>query len=185
MTIHNESAAETASLRGLPPAFRIDARVLVLGSMPGAASLRVQRYYAHPRNRFWPLLSALRGFDATLPYAQRIAALNASGVGLWDVLASCERRGSLDSAIRSGSEIANPIAAICASLPQLRAIALNGGKAAKAFARHVAPQLDAQQRQLQIHRLPSTSAANAACSQAQLQAAWAVLRDDLSPSCPA
>lgn len=167
---------------GLPPALRDDARVLVLGSMPGEASLRLQQYYGHPRNRFWPLMDELCGIDAALPYPQRIASLNAAGVALWDVLAACVRRGSLDSAIERDTEVANPIAALCASLPQLRAIVLNGGKAAQAFARHVEPQLDAGTlRRLAIHRLPSTSPANASYALPQLQAAWAALRDGLSP----
>lgn len=168
-----------SALHGLPPAVAESTRVLVLGSMPGMASLRAQQYYAQPRNRFWPLLSTLCGFDAALPYAQRIAAANAAGVGLWDVLGACDRAGSLDSAILRGSEVANPIAALCVGLPDLRAIALNGGKAAQAFARHVEPQFDGGLR-LRIHRLPSTSAANAAYARPQLQAAWALLRDELA-----
>lgn len=163
-------------LRGLPPAIGDDARVLVLGSMPGEASLRQQQYYGHPRNRFWPLMQALFGIDAVLPYPQRVAALNAAGVGLWDVLGACVRRGSLDSAIERDSEIANPIAALCAQLPGLHAIALNGGKAAQAFARHIEPQLGpALTRRLSIYRLPSTSPANASYAFAQLQAAWAAV----------
>lgn len=168
-------------LRGLPPALRDDARVLVLGSMPGEASLRQQQYYGHPRNRFWPLMALLCGVDAASPYRQRIAALNAAGIGLWDVLGECVRRGSLDSAIERGSEVANPIAAICARLPALRAIALNGGKAAQAFARHIEPQFDASLAQrVAIYRLPSTSPANASCTLPRLQAAWSVLGDELA-----
>lgn len=167
-------------LLGLQPALRDDARVLVLGSMPGEASLRQQQYYGHPRNRFWPLMSALCGIDAALPYPQRTEALNAAGIALWDVLGECVRRGSLDSAIQRDTEIANPIAALCARLPRLRAIVLNGGKAAQAFARHIEPQLDAAAMRPTIHRLPSTSPANASYAFSQLQAAWAVLRDELS-----
>lgn len=168
-------------LQGLPPALRDDARVLVLGSMPGEASLRLQQYYGHPRNRFWPLMAALCGIDTTLPYPQRIASLNAAGVALWDVLAACVRRGSLDSAIERDTEVANPIAALCADLPRLRAIALNGGKAAQAFARHVEPQLDAKTlRRVSIHRLPSTSPANASYALPQLQGAWEAMSEALS-----
>jgi TDG/mug DNA glycosylase family protein len=168
-------------LRGLPPAARGDARVLVLGSMPGAASLRQQQYYGHPRNRFWPIMEALCGIDAAQPYAQRLAALNEAGVALWDVLGECMRPGSLDSAIVPGSEVANPVAVLCAGLPRLRAIALNGGKAAQAFARHIEPHWhDLPERRLSVHRLPSTSPANASCSLPYLHAAWAVLREELS-----
>ena len=169
-------------LRGLSPALRDDARVLVLGSMPGEASLRQQQYYGHPRNRFWPLMAALCDVDAASPYPQRIASLNAAGVALWDVLGECVRRGSLDSAIERCSEVANPIAALCAGLPALRAIALNGGKAAQASARHIEPQFDAAlSRRMAIYRLPSTSPANASYALPQLQAAWSVLGEALSP----
>lgn len=168
-------------LRGLPPAVRDNARVLVLGSMPGEASLRQQQYYGHPRNRFWPLMAMLCDIDAVLPYPQRIDALNAAGVAVWDVLDECVRRGSLDSAIERGSEVANPVAELCTRLPALRAIALNGGKAAQAFARHIEPRFDDALRQrLTIHRLPSTSPANASYASAQLQAVWSVLRGELS-----
>lgn len=163
-------------LQGLPPAVREDARVLVLGSMPGEASLRQAQYYGHPRNRFWPLMAALYGVDAAAPYPQRILELNAAGVGLWDVIGQCVRAGSLDSAIESGSEVANPIAALCAQLPGLRAIGLNGAKAAQAFARHVMPELDGAMRsRLTIRALPSTSPANASYALSQLQAEWAPL----------
>ncbi len=163
-------------LQGLPPAVREDARVLVLGSMPSEASLRVGQYYAHPRNRFWPLMAALYGVDASAPYPQRIAALNAAGVGLWDVIGQCVRPGSLDSAIERGSEVANPIAALCARLPRLRAIGLNGGKAAQAFARYVAPDIEtALGARPIVFGLPSTSPANASYALPQLQAEWAPL----------
>lgn len=165
-------------LQGLPPAVRDDARVLVLGSMPGEASLRQGRYYGHPRNRFWPLMQVFFGVDAAAPYPQRVAALNAAGIGLWDVIGQCVRPGSLDKAIERGSEIANPIADLCARLPALRAIGLNGAKAAQSFSRHVEPQFDAAlRRRVAIHRLPSTSPANASYALPQLQAEWAALAD--------
>src|SRR3954467_304725 len=89
-------------LQGLPPVIAPDARLVVLGSFSGAASLAAQQYYGHSRNAFWPLLSALWGEDlVALPYPGRIAALHRHRVGLWDVHAGCEREGSLDSAIRA------------------------------------------------------------------------------------
>jgi len=91
----------TDPLVGLPPVLAPHTRLVVLGSFPGVASLRAQQYYAHPRNQFWPLLSALWDIDLVgLPYAQRLAESSARGLGLWDVYASCRRAGSLDSAIR-------------------------------------------------------------------------------------
>lgn len=172
--------ADAGLLHGLPPYIRDDCRVLVLGSMPGNASLQAARYYAHPRNRFWPLMAALCGFDPALDYPARLTALQARGVGLWDVIGRCRRTGSLDAAIERGSEEANPLAARIAALPRLRAIALNGGKAAQAFARHVAPVLPAHllagSDAVAVLALPSTSPANAAMDLARLGQAWGRLR---------
>ncbi|MFT3763312.1 MAG: DNA-deoxyinosine glycosylase [Pseudoxanthomonas sp.] len=165
-----------ALLQGLPPAVAADCRVLVLGSMPGAASLDAARYYAHPRNRFWPLMGALCGFDAGMPYDARIAALQRAGVGLWDVIGRCERRGSLDAAIVPGSEAANAILPLIESLSSLRAVAFNGGKAAQAFRRHLQPALpDAIAARIVCHALPSTSPANAGFGFERLREAWGVL----------
>lgn len=163
-------------LQGLPARTRPDCRVLVLGSMPGAASLTAARYYAHPRNRFWPLMASLCGFDAALDYPQRLVALHEAGVGLWDVIGQCRRRGSLDTAIVRGSEVANALPELLASLPELRAVAFNGGKAAQAFARHVAPHVPAPlHSRLDWHALPSTSPANAASDHERLHQHWRVL----------
>ncbi|MCW4454466.1 DNA-deoxyinosine glycosylase [Flavobacterium sp. MXW15] len=161
-----------ALLQGLPAQVETDCRVLVLGSMPGVASLQAQRYYAHPRNRFWPVMATLCGFAAELPYPQRMQALLASGVGLWDVIGRCERSGSLDAAIRRGSEVPNPLPELVAGLPQLRAIACNGGSAAQAFARWVQPSLPVAARSLPVLALPSTSPANAAFTLPRLLQQW-------------
>lgn len=162
---------------GFPAQVSAQCRVLVLGSMPGIASLQAAQYYAHPRNRFWPLMQALCGVDARLDYAARIAALNAAGVGLWDVIGRCQRRGSLDAAIVRGSEVPNRLGALIAGLPQLRAVACNGGTAHQAFMRFIAPSLALDGRPLAIWSLPSTSPANAAWPLPRLQAAWQPLAD--------
>jgi len=93
----------SASLkRGLPPVIARDTRVLILGSFPGEASLAAQQYYAHPRNHFWPLLGTVIGLElAAMPYRRRLATLRTHGIGLWDVIVACERRGSLDGSIRN------------------------------------------------------------------------------------
>lgn len=154
--------------------------MLVLGSMPGVASLSAARYYAHPRNRFWALMSRLCSFDVQMDYPQRVAALQAAGMGLWDVIGQCEREGSLDSRIVTASEVANPLARKVEALPELRTIAFNGGKAAQAFARHVAPDLGPGLRsRLRMLALPSTSPANAAFDMERLHAQWRALADDL------
>lgn len=156
---------------GLPAQLDAHARVLVLGSMPGVVSLLEARYYAHPRNRFWPLMSRMCGVDASLPYAARLAALNAAGVGLWDVIGQCRRRGSLDSAIVRGSEVPNPIGALLATLPALQLVACNGAAAHRAFQRFIIPALQDPPR-VPVVALPSTSPANAAASLDVLQQAW-------------
>lgn len=172
-------------LHGLPAQIRDDCRVLILGSMPGEMSLEHARYYAHPRNRFWPLLGALCGFDPALDYDARLRALHAAGVGLWDVIGQCRRRGSLDASIVRGSEVANPLPQRIARLPQLRLIACNGATAALAFRRFVQPQLGASAAAIELLALPSTSPANASFSLPRLQQAWSPLRAHLAPCAPA
>lgn len=162
---------------GLQAQVKPDCRVLLLGSMPGAASLQEQRYYAHPRNRFWPLLADICGFDAALPYAQRLQALNAAGIGLWDVIGRCERRGSLDADIVRGTEVANALPELIPSLPELELIGCNGGAAFQALQRWVLPRLDAAP---QLLALPSTSPANAAWSLPRLRQAWQPVADALA-----
>jgi len=113
-----------------PPIFAFEARVLVLGSLPGDRSLAAQRYYAHPQNQFWQLMSPVVGCDlATLDYEDRLAALRASGVALWDVIGSARRTGSSDAAILDAE--GNDIVALIGRLPELRAVAFNGGTALK------------------------------------------------------
>jgi hypoxanthine-DNA glycosylase len=158
------NAAADARLLGLPPVAGRDARLLVLGSFPGAASLAAQQYYAHPRNHFWPILGALWHVDLiALPYARRVAELRARGLAVWDVYAACRREGSLDSAIEQAEP--NDLAALAARLPRLAAIAHNGGESARAM--RITRALG-----LPVHRLPSTSPANASWSFERKLAAW-------------
>jgi len=113
-----------------PPIMGPDARILVLGSLPGDRSLAAQRYYAHPQNQFWHLMSPVVDRDlVALDYEDRLAALRASGVALWDVIGSARRAGSSDAAILDPQ--GNDIAALVAQLPKLRAVAFNGGTALK------------------------------------------------------
>lgn len=179
--IHADAIAVTKNdvRDGLPAHIPNDCRVLVLGSMPGIASLEAGRYYAHPRNRFWPLMHALLGIDAAAAYALRMQALNARGVGLWDVIGQCARRGSLDAAIVADSVVVNPLPAVLARLPQLRMVACNGAAAAQAWRRHVDPLLSPGARSVPLVALPSTSPANAAWSLPRLCQAWQSLRDAL------
>lgn len=169
-------------LQGLPARIADDCRVLVLGSMPGVASLQQARYYAHPRNRFWPLMGGLLGIDPQAAYEQRVSALLCAGVGLWDVIGQCRRAGSLDAAIVRGSIVANPLSARIATLPALRAIACNGAEAYRAWMRWIAPALPAGPQAPVVLALPSTSPANAAFSQARLAADWGAMSGFLRPA---
>jgi hypoxanthine-DNA glycosylase len=151
-------------LQGLPPVVARHTRLVVLGSFPGAASLAAAQYYAHPRNQFWPLLSALLGEDlGALGYAQRLQVLRAHGVGLWDVIAECRREGSLDSAIRD--ERWNDLASLRRRAPGLLAVAHNGGASARAM--RITAGLG-----LRVYRLPSSSPAHAGWSFERKLAAW-------------
>ena len=139
-------------------------RLLLLGSFPGVASLAAQQYYGHPRNHFWPILAALWGVDLpALPYDQRLLQIQQHGLGLWDVYASCQRQGSLDSAIRQAQP--NDLAGLAATLPQLQAVAHNGGESARAM--RITTALGRP-----VYRLPSTSPANASWSFERKLAAW-------------
>ena len=137
---------------------------MVLGSFPGVASLEAGQYYAHPRNHFWPILSALWGLDLrALPYARRLQELRERGLGVWDVYAACRREGSLDSAIQAPEF--NDLASLKRRAPGLRGVAHNGGESARAMAH-------TRQFGLPVWRLPSTSPANASWSFERKHAAW-------------
>jgi TDG/mug DNA glycosylase family protein len=140
---------------GLPPIARSDARLFVLGSLPGDASLAARRYYAHPSNQFWRLLGVAIGEELHgLDYEQRLARLAAHRIGLWDVIASATRRGSLDQAIREAQH--NRIEHLLHDFPDLRAIAFNGAIASSA-GRKLIGLLPVN---IALVDLPSSSAAN-------------------------
>lgn len=129
MSTRSSNASSADRARAFAPVAGPGTRVLILGSLPGVASLAAGQYYAHPRNAFWRLAGAVIGADlAGLAYDARLAALRGAGLGLWDVIASAERVGSLDAAIRNPERA--DVAALVATLPDLRAVAFNGAKAA-------------------------------------------------------
>ena len=147
--------------------------MLILGSLPGEASLAVQRYYAHPQNRFWHLVGKAIDLDlAPLDYDARLAALKAHRIALWDTVASARRSGSLDAAIREAEHA--PLADLIAALPDLRAVAFNGRKSS-AIGR---PQL--ADSSLELVDLPSSSPAYAAMPLAEKERLWARLADFLA-----
>lgn len=161
-------------MQGLAPRVSPDTQVLVLGSFPGVRSLQLQQYYAHPQNQFWPILQQLwpqASWPGDGDYEVRCACMLAQGLGLWDVYASCEREGSLDSAIRKAR--LNDFAALLRQCPKLSGIVHNGGESHR-HARAVEQSL-AQAGlggRVQLHKLPSTSPANASWTLERKLGAW-------------
>lgn len=159
-----------------PPVATPAAHTLILGSMPGSASLLAKQYYAHPRNLFWPILGELIGAHPDLPYPLRLHRLTSAGIALWDVLQRCEREGSLDTRIDSQSIVPNDFATFFDHHPAIRRVFFNGTMAETVFRRHVLQTLPPLP--LRYHRLPSTSPANAAFSFARRLEAWQLVAAD-------
>jgi double-stranded uracil-DNA glycosylase len=159
--------AQIASFKPIEPE---SARTLVLGSMPGTMSLAAKQYYAHPRNAFWKIMSAILEFPETAAYEERVAALKNAGIALWDVLQYCVRDGSLDADIEAGSEKANNIQSLLQRLPGIKVVCFNGTAAESCFKRLVMPTL--KNVDPKYVRLPSTSPAHAALSFEQKVAVW-------------
>jgi hypoxanthine-DNA glycosylase len=149
------------------------AEILILGSMPGRASLAARQYYAHPQNAFWRIAAELLEFDRASPYVKRVQALKAARIALWDVLHSCNREGSLDARIENG--VANDFRRFFRTHRKIRRVFFNGAKAEATFKRHVLPEIDGSA--LSFRRLPSTSPANASMSPTRKLSAWrAIIR---------
>lgn len=146
------------TLVGFPPISHSSARVLVLGSMPGEKSLQAGEYYAHPRNGFWKILERLVGLDCRWPYEQRRDALKRAEIAVWDVLKSCRRDGSLDTAIEADSMTANPFREFFRQHPRIDLVCFNGTAACRIFGKKVLPTLS--DRPLRYCCLPSTSPAH-------------------------
>ena len=162
--------------QGFPPIFNASAHLLILGSMPGIASLRAGQYYAHPRNQFWPIMAAILGVDLVAQdYPCRRQALQDAGIALWDVLQTCHRPGSLDADIAPDSVVVNNFRDLFSSCPQISRVFFNGAAAELHFKRHVLP--DRMLPPLQLIRLPSTSPAHAAMNFNRKLAAWRAICD--------
>src|SRR3989338_1327546 len=153
-----------------PPIENPTAHILILGSMPGKESLRAGQYYAHPRNAFWTIMGELVGAATFLPYEARIKKLKSAGIAVWDVLASCRRRSSMDADIEADSICANDFASFFHAHSHITHVFFNGTMAEQCFHRHVNPL--PVNRPLHFLRLPSTSPANASMSYEQKQNAW-------------
>jgi hypoxanthine-DNA glycosylase len=160
-----------ARVRSFPPIAGTDAHTLILGTMPGVASLTAGQYYAHSRNGFWTILGRLLGFDAQLDYTLRVQRLLTCGIAVWDVLQSCERSGSLDARIQPASVVANDFKEFFHRHPGVLRVCFNGAAAQALFRRHVIQTLDDAPWRSYV-RLPSTSPANAAIALSDKLDAW-------------
>jgi TDG/mug DNA glycosylase family protein len=148
-----------------------DARVLILGSMPGKVSLAKQQYYGHAQNLFWPFMDEIFGIDTNLAYEQKLALLQSNGIALWDVMQECERNSSLDSEILEHSIKPNDFNDFFLSYPAIRHIFFNGTKAELSFRKYVL-RANNQLGYLQLIKLPSTSPANASISRTKKLEEW-------------
>jgi TDG/mug DNA glycosylase family protein len=162
--------------QGFAPVARADARLLILGSMPGVASLEATQYYAFPRNAFWKIMGDLFATGPQLDYRSRLQKLMTHHIALWDVIEACKRPGSLDSAISKDSMTTNDFIGFFESHPQITHVCFNGQKAAGLFKKKVTPTLTGHYEYL---TLPSTSPAYAAKSYAAKLEAWSALKIEL------
>jgi len=153
-----------------PPVARPDARLLILGTLPGVESLRQSQYYANRNNAFWRIMGELAGAGPELPYEQRLARLTEAGFALWDVCANATRPGSLDADI--SNMVPHDFAGFLAAHPEVGLICFNGQHAAKLFARHVLANLPEAAREIACKTLPSTSPAHAAMRFEQKLVLW-------------
>jgi len=157
---------------GFPPIIGCAPKILILGSMPSEASLKLEQYYAHPQNAFWYIMGSLFCFNAEATYAERKALLIKNRVALWDVLQECEREGSLDSSIIGSSIKTNDFPHLLTSYPTIKLIVFNGATAEKVFKKRVLLGLKIQLEQIQMIRLPSTSPAMATLTKEQKMEQW-------------
>lgn len=161
------------------PIANSNAKVLILGSMPGEESLRLQQYYAHPRNLFWPIMGSLLAFDFHIPYYNRVNELKKNNIALWDVMKKCEREGSLDSKIKNDTIEENNFNSFFNKHPKIKYVFFNGSKAEQEFNKRVLPHLQNREKYL-FKKLPSTSPAMAMLSFEQKLEHWCVIKKVLS-----
>lgn len=157
---------------------------MILGSFPGRVSLEKNEYYGHPRNSFWPIMARLFGFDHRVEYPERIAHLRAHRIALWDVLSSCSRDGSLDSAIKKDSKTVNDFGTFFDNNPLIHTIFFNGTMAESEFKKEIMTNQEILDREMVLHRLPSTSPAMAMLNFEQKLQAWTMVADSLEETAP-
>ena len=163
-----------AYIHSFPSISSATAHTLILGSIPGKASLLAEQYYAHPRNAFWKIITTIYSVNKELSYDDRAELLISHGIALWDVLKSCTRESSLDSDIDESTIITNDFATFFEEHPQIRLIYFNGAKAEQTFRKYVLTNL-INGHKLKLQRLPSTSPANASYSFKEKLDAWRVI----------
>jgi TDG/mug DNA glycosylase family protein len=151
----------TAFIHSFSAITKENVRSLILGSMPGKASLVAKEYYAHPRNNFWKFMQSLKNIQLSVPYEMRCKQLADSGIALWDVLKTCTRTSSLDSDIVESSIVANDFEGFLSKHSNISTIYFNGAKAEQIYLKYVLPKLPVKLAQIKTVRLPSTSPANA------------------------
>lgn len=165
-----------SNLEGFAPIVSQHAKVLILGSMPGEASLIKQQYYGHARNAFWPIMNALFSIDPELCYVERKQALIDNNIAVWDVITSCKRPGSLDSRIETASIITNRFDVFFSEYSSIQQVFFNGATAEKLYRKYSLPTLSEYFSYIQYHRLPSTSPAHASLNLAQKIEAWQIVK---------
>lgn len=159
-------------ISSFPPIIKKDSKILILGSIPGIRSLEMQQYYAHPQNKFWKIICEIFNEDFTTDYAERIKILEKHHIALWDVIDTCERKGSLDSEIRN--EEANKIEELLQNFPNIKAIFCNGQKSHKNLQKILGKKF-----RMPIIVLPSTSPANAGLSYFDKLKSWCIILEKL------
>lgn len=163
-------------IKGFLPIETSEAEVLILGSIPSVRSLEENQYYGHPGNAFWSIMGELLGFDRNLDYEKRKQFLINNKIALWDVLKSCSRQGSLDSAIKSDSVITNDFRSFFDNHPKIRKVFFNGTTAQKEYNKKVLPIIDVNYPNLEYFLLPSTSPAMASLTKVKKLEKWKILK---------
>jgi len=168
-----------STVTGFPPIVDNNAAILILGSMPSIKSLEEQQYYAHPRNSFWFIITKLLSDNTELEYEQKKTLLLHNKIALWDVLNSCQRKGSLDSSINNESTVANDFNTFLNDHPLIKAVYFNGTRAQQEYNKHILPTLDAKFSSIEYERLPSTSPAMASLNREQKLKQWKTILQNL------
>ena len=168
-----------ACVHSFEPIVGKNAEILILGSMPGRASLAAGQYYAHAQNAFWRIVSELLQFDRAAPYEMRVQALKSARIAVWDVLQSCTREGSSDAMIERDTQIANDFRTFFRTHKKIKHVFFNGAKAEACFKQHVLRNID--NGAISYLRLPSTSPANASMSFERKLNAWRIILEPTQP----